>query len=82
MHRLFSCSSFTWSPSYIYQVRAFELCSKDIVHNLLAIHYLESSPGNMKFTGVLPFTRLENSRRAMACDPEKCFLSMFKTLHL
>ena len=40
------------------------------------------SPGNMKFTGVLPFTRLENSRRAMACDPEKFFLSMFKTLHL
>ena len=39
------------------------------------------SPGNMKFSGVLPFTPLENVRRAMSCDPEKCSLSMFKTLN-
>ena len=36
--------------------------------------FFSISPGNMKFGGVLLFTRLENFRRAMACDPEKCFL--------
>ena len=39
------------------------------------------NPGNMKFDGVLLFTRLENFRRAMACDPEKCLLSMFRALN-
>ena len=39
-----------------------------------------ASPGNMKFSGVLPFIRLENARRAMACDLDKFSPSMFKTL--
>ena len=38
------------------------------------------SPGNMKFGGLLLFTGLKYFRRAMACDPEKCLLSMFRAL--
>ena len=55
--------------------------SKNRFHFWVHHKLFYTSPGNMKFGGVLLFTRLENFRRAMACDPEKCFLSMSRALN-
>ena len=56
----------------------FKICNYKgwVQSNILT---LASSRGNIKYGGVLPFTCPENFRCAIACDLEKCFLSMFKT---